>query len=268
MSSQLIRRRRIGPHLEITLDDGPRQNALSPEMVGEFDAALAASAAEQLSSLIVRGANGVFCAGADLKSLSSALSQSPGPGEADPLRELNAAGGRFFQRLAAHPMATIAVVDGAAVGGGFGVACACDIVVATPRARFALSETSLGLTPAQIAPHVVGRLGARHARRLALTGARIDGREALAIGLADYLCESDEERESLVERMLAQIARCAPGANAEAKRLIACCRDGATDAYIEEAATSFAASLRGAEGREGLAAFAGKRAPAWTGRFA
>ena len=83
-------------------------------------------------------------------------------------------------------MATIAIVDGAAVGGGFGVVCACDIVIATPRARFALSETSLGLTPAQIAPYVVARLGAPLARRLALTGARIDGREAFAIGLADY----------------------------------------------------------------------------------
>ena len=268
MSATLIQHRRFGPHLEITLDDAPRQNALSWEMVEAFDAALAESVAEKRSSLIIRGANGIFCAGADLKSLSGALSQTPAPGEADPIRKFNAAGGRFFARIATHPMATIAIVDGAAVGGGFGVVCACDIVIATPRARFALSETSLGLTPAQIAPYVVARLGAPLARRLALTGARIDGREAFAIGLADYYCEGDEEREAIVEKLLGQIARCAPEANAEAKRLIAQSRGGATEAYIEEAAASFAASLRGAEGREGIAAFVDKRTPAWIGRFA
>ena len=191
------------------------------------------------------------------------MANPPEPGDGDPLETLNAAGGRFFARFAALPFVTIAVVDGAAIGGGMGLAAAADIVVATQRARFALSETSLGIPPAQIAPHLVGRLGDRVARRLALTGARLDGREAAALGLADFLCDSDAERDARIETLLASIERCAPGANAEVKRLFRACRNQTSDAYIETAAKSFAKALRGPEGREGLIAFMEKRAPSW-----
>jgi len=252
--------------LTITLDDLRRQNALSPEMVAEIDLALEDSRARSLASLVIAGANGVFSAGADLKSLSVALANPPAPGEADPLRDQNRGGGQFFARLNAHPVAIIALVDGAAVGGGMGLACCADIVIATQRARFALAETSLGIPPAQIAPYLVARLGERHVRRLAMTGARIDGREAAAVGLADYYCEADEQRDATLATLLGQIGRCAPGANAVTKRLIQASRDGPTPAYIEDAARSFAACLRGPEGREGVAAFLEKRAPNWAGQ--
>jgi isohexenylglutaconyl-CoA hydratase len=250
--------------LAITLDDPRRQNALSSEMVDEIDGALEDSRARGVA-VVIAGANGVFSAGADLKSLSDALANPPAPGEADPLRDQNRGGGRFFARLNAHPGATIALVDGAAVGGGMGLACCADIVIATRHARFALAETSLGIPPAQIAPYLVARLGERHARRLALTGARVDGPEAAAIGLADYYCETDERRDATLAKLVEQIGRCAPGANAVTKRLIQASRDGATPAYIEDAARSFEACLRGPEGREGVAAFLEKRAPSWAG---
>ena len=197
-----------------------------------------------------------------LKSLPSALATPPKPGEADPLEALNAAGGRFFARFAALPYVTIAVVDGAAVGGGMGLAAAADIVVATQRARFALSETSLGIPPAQIAP-ILSPGSASASRGLALTGARLDGREAAALGLADFTCDSDAERDARIEALLASIERCAPGANAETKRLFRACRTQASDGYIETAAKSFAEAIRGPEGREGLSAFMEKRAPYW-----
>jgi isohexenylglutaconyl-CoA hydratase len=266
MSPALTRSERIGPHLKVTLDDARRQNALSTEMVAEIDRALAESREQNLSSLILAGANGVFSAGADLKSVSEALAHSPREGEADPLREANRAGGHFFARLNAHPMVTIALVDGPAFGGGMGLACCADIVIATSRARFALSETSLGLPPAQIAPYVVARIGERHARRLALTGARLDGKDAAAIGLVDFYCETDAERDAQLEKLLAQVARCAPGANAVTKRLILACGERMPHDYVEEAARSFTECLRGPEGREGVAAFVEKRAPNWVGR--
>jgi isohexenylglutaconyl-CoA hydratase len=246
----------------LTLAEPRRQNALSAEMVADIECALDA-APRDLAALVVEGEGGVFCAGADLKALSAALAKEPAPGETDPLQALNAAGGRFFARFATLPFVTIAVVDGAAVGGGLGLAAAADIVIATERARFALTETSLGLPPAQIAPHLVARLGERVARRLALTGARLGGREAAAVGLADVYCESDEARDAEVAALIKGIERCAPGANAETKRLFRACRLEPPDVYIETAARSFAAALRGPEGREGLAAFAGKRAPVW-----
>ncbi len=265
MSASLIHRSQNGPHLTITLDDPKRQNALSRDMVVEFERALDDSRAARLSSLVIKGANHVFSAGADLKSLSDALARSLGPGESDPLQDLNRAGGEFFAKLNAHPAATIAIVDGAAVGGGVGLACCADIVIATPRARFALAETSLGFPPAQIAPYLVARLGERVARRLALTGARLDGREAVAIGLADFYCDTEPELGAQLRTLLNQIARCAPGANAETKRLILSERVGA--AYVDEAAASFARALRGPEGREGVSAFLEKRAPRWAERL-
>ncbi len=234
-------------------------------MIAEIESALDA-VPPGLAALAVEGANGVFSAGADLKSMSAALAAPPEPGEVDPLQALNAAGGRFFARFAALPYLTIAVVDGAAIGGGMGLAAAADIVIATVRARFALAETSLGIPPAQIAPHLVRRLGEQVALRLALTGARLDGREAHALGLADFYCDSDAGRDARLEALFGAVERCAPGANAETKRLFRACRTETREAYIEIAAKSFAETLRGPEGREGLAAFMEKRDPSWARR--
>jgi isohexenylglutaconyl-CoA hydratase len=258
----LVRFALAGRTLRLTLDDPRRQNALSAEMAAEIEAALAA-APQDLGALVVESAGGAFSAGADVKALGEALAKPPGTGETDPLQALNAAGGRFFARFAALPYVTIAVVDGAAVGGGMGLAAAADIVIATARARFALTETSLGLPPAQIAPHLVARLGPTIAKRLAMTGARLDGREAAAIGLADVFCETDDARDAALDSLLKTIDRCAPGANAATKRLFRACAAEPREAYIETASQSFAAALRGPEGREGLAAFLGKRAPSW-----
>jgi enoyl-CoA hydratase/carnithine racemase len=163
-----------GRRLTLTLDDARRQNALSVEMIESIDHALE-GAPHDLAALVIQGANGVFSAGADLKSLAEAQAKPLASGETDALQTLNAAGGRFFARFAALPFMTIAVVDGAAVGGGMGLAAASDVVIATPRARFALTETSLGIPPAQIAPYLAHRLGEHVARRRAMTGARTRG---------------------------------------------------------------------------------------------
>ena len=251
-----------GRRLTLTLDDARRQNALSVEMIESIDHALE-GAPHDLAALVIQGANGVFSAGADLKSLAEALAKPLASGETDALQTLNAAGGRFFARFAALPFMTIAVVDGAAVGGGMGLAAASDVVIATPRARFALTETSLGIPPAQIAPYLAHRLGEHVARRLAMTGARIDGREAETLGLADFYCGSDAERDAKLEALLQSVEHCASCANAETKRLFRLTRSTTPEAYIDAAAKSFAEALRGPEGREGIAAFLAKRAPTW-----
>ena len=251
-----------GRRLTLTLDDARRQNALSVEMIESIDHALE-GAPHDLAALVIQGANGVFSAGADLKSLAEALAKPLASGETDALQTLNAAGGRFFARFAALPFMTIAVVDGAAVGGGMGLAAASDVVIATPRARFALTETSLGIPPAQIAPYLAHRLGEHVARRLAMTGARIEGREAETLGLADFYCGSDAERDAKLGALLQSVEHCASCANAETKRLFRLTRSTTPEAYIDAAAKSFAEALRGPEGREGIAAFLAKRAPTW-----
>jgi isohexenylglutaconyl-CoA hydratase len=258
----LLRVQQTGRRLTLTLDDARRQNALSVEMIESIDHALE-GAPHDLAALVIQGANGVFSAGADLKSLAEALAKPLACGETDALQTLNAAGGRFFARFAALPFMTIAVVDGAAVGGGMGLAAASDVVIATPRARFALTETSLGIPPAQIAPYLAHRLGEHVARRLAMTGARIEGREAETLGLADFYCGSDAERDAKLEALLQSVEHCASCANAETKRLFRLTRSTTPEAYIDAAAKSFAEALRGPEGREGIAAFLAKRAPTW-----
>jgi isohexenylglutaconyl-CoA hydratase len=261
----LVGTKKAGRSLVLTLADPRRQNALSAEMIAAIEEVIE-GAPTDLAALVILGEDDVFSAGADLKALAQALAKPPSPNEPDPIEALNAAGGRFFTRFAALPFVTVAIVDGAAVGGGMGLAAAADVVIATPSAHFRLTETSLGLPPAQIAPYLVSRLGERVARRLALTGARLDGAQAAAVGLVDIFCETELQLGDQLESLLRAIERCAPGANAETKRLFRACRTEAPEAYVATAAKSFAAALRGPEGREGVAAFLEKRPPSWARR--
>jgi isohexenylglutaconyl-CoA hydratase len=259
-----IRVERQRARLTVTLDHQPTRNALTAPLAAELQAVLNEAAADRtLQTLILRGANGSFCAGADLKTALTRMEQPVSPGEPDPVAADNRHAGLLFQSLNSHPQTVIAIVDGPAFGGGFGLACCADIVICTSRARFALSETGLGLPPAQIAPYVVSRLGLRTTRRLALTGLRFDGREAAAIGLADYFCETEVDLEVTLTALLKGIGRCAPGANAVTKDLLLSLSPAGGDAYLDRAAAAFATCLRSAEGREGVAAFNGKRAANW-----
>lgn len=264
MSGPILRAEREGSRLVITLDDPATRNAMTDRLVTDLIAALALAEADPgIGAVVLRGVDGLFCAGADLKMLLASLATQAPPGEPDPIAQSNRRGGTLFARLYRHPAPVVAFVDGPAFGGGFGLACCADIVICGPRARFALSETSLGLPPAQIAPYVVRRLGLRVAKRLALTGMRFDGAEAVRLGFADDCADSVEAAEAILSRVLAQIGQCGPQANAATKRLMQDAAERAPDTMLDAAAVAFAACLRGAEGREGVASFAEKRRPAW-----
>ena len=250
--------------LSARIDDPATRNAMSDALMAEFEAVLAAIDGDRsIRALVVRGTDGAFCAGADLKSTREALASSPAAGEADPLAALSVRAGRLFARFQACPAFTVAVVDGPAMGGGFGLVCCMDMSFATDRARFALPETMLGIPPSQIAPYVVARIGRAATRRLAMTGQRLSGAEAAAAGLVDESHATAAACDERVAALLAMVARCAPHANAETKRLVLAAPWPVTDAYMAEAAQAFAACLRGPEGREGLDAFAAKRPAAW-----
>ncbi len=262
--TKLIRLERSGGTLTARIDDPATRNAMTAALMDEMDALLAAIRDDRsVRILVVRGTAGAFCAGADLKSTREALASPPGPGAPDPLLAFSERAGRFFAELNACPAFTVAVVDGPAMGGGFGLVCCTDFVLATDRARFALSETTLGIPPAQIAPYVVARIGGAASRRLAMTGQRLTGPEAEAIGLVDHSCPTEAEADVRLAELSATVGRCAPGANAETKRLVLAAAGVVAAAYVADAASSFAGCLRGAEGQEGLAAFAEKRSPGW-----
>jgi isohexenylglutaconyl-CoA hydratase len=155
------------------------------------------------------------------------------------------------------------LVEGAALAGGLGMACCADVVVVTRDAQFALTETTLGIPPAQIAPIVAARLGLPTARRLMLTAARFTGDEAARLGLADFVAADPGELDRFEHETRAQVRRCAPGANATTKEILLAARTLQGDALRQFAAESFARCVVGAEGREGLQAFVEKRQPSW-----
>jgi isohexenylglutaconyl-CoA hydratase len=261
-STRVVRLEWRASCLLATLDDAATNNALSATMVEDLQRIIdATSESQSVRALIIQGREGIFCAGGNLKGTMGATAEDGAP---DPVREENRRGGRLFHALNRYPAPVIALVDGAAMGGGFGLACCADIVITTARAQFALSETRLGLVPAQIAPFVVARIGLRTARRLALTGARLDSEAAVAIGLSDFHCADVEQARIKLNTLLQDILRCGPRANAATKALLLDVAQQIPDTVIDRAADIFTACLRGSEGQEGIAAFVQKRKPAWT----
>ena len=258
-----VRSERQGGFLFLTLDDAATRNALSPEMVGELQAAIGAAAADTtLRAVVLRGASGFFCAGGSMGNFQKSQQGAAASDGVDPIAANNRRFGDFMMALARLPQVLVAVVEGAAMGGGFGLACAADIALARRDAKFALSETTLGLVPAQIAPFVVARIGQARARRLALSGERIDGAEAERIGLVDFVADDATALEARLLAVLQGIARCAPGANAATKALLRECAEVDLASILDRAARSFACQMRG-EGAEGVAAFRDKRDAAW-----
>jgi len=259
--------RRDGPRLHVTLNRPEARNAISRDMVRDL-AALADLLEKdgKTSIVVVRGANGTFCAGGDIRGfMASFKSPPPKPGERDPVALGNREFGTFMTRFEVLPQTIVMVVEGAAFGGGLGLLCAGDVVLAAADAKFALSETGLGIPPAQIAPFVAARIGVARTRRLALTGARFDGREAERIGLVDQAYADVAALDAALAQTLAEILRCAPGANAAIKRLLLASRTTPRDELLDRSADAFAACLRGEEGQEGVTAFLEKRKPRWAG---
>ena len=253
-----------GAFVYATLDAPATRNALTDAMVaGLADAMRLAASMPAVRALVIRGAGGSFCAGGDFGGFRAAMAtEAPRTGP-DPIATGNRRFGALLAQLRALPVASIAVVDGAAIGGGCGLAAACDVVLAAADARFAMPEVTLGLPPAQIAPFVASRIGVARTRRLSLTAHRFDGREAERIGLVDQACPDTAALEAALSDVLAGIARCAPGANAVTKRLILASRLLPREELLDQSADAFAACLRGDEGREGVTAFREKRKAKW-----
>jgi len=252
--------------LLLTLDAAATRNALNDGMVSELLQAIAgAEAKPQLRALLIRGAGGTFCSGGDFGQFRE-LMATPAPAQGnDPIAGFNRAFGTLLGRLKNAPVATIAVVEGAAMGGGVGLAASCDFVLAEAGARFAMPEVTLGLPPAQIAPFVAARIGDGPALRLMLTGSRIDAGQALACGLADEVL-SAAELDTRVADLLAALNRAEPAALRATKAIVRQRQSASLPATLDFAATLFARSLRSGTAGEGLAALAAKRPPAWVGK--
>lgn len=252
--------------LWLTLHHPATRNALSPDMVAELARAVAQAAQDSsVRALVLRGSAGFFSAGGNVGNFQSRLQADAAAGD-DPVVSRNRAFGHVLQALSALPVPVLAVVEGAAMGGGMGLACCADIVLATEDARFALSETGLGLIPAQIAPFVQARVGRRVALRLGLSGERVSGALAQQLGLVDALAADGAALDALQAQWVNRLLACGPQANRALKALLS--RPGADQApgalgdWLDEAAQRFAQCMR-SEGAEGIAAFRERRPAAW-----
>lgn len=255
---------REGGVLHIRLNRPEVRNAMSLTMVRELLDALRYAEDDGVRVVVLRGTGGHFSAGADLKDMAAARMETPANGQ-DPLAETNTSFGHLCVAYARTHLAAIAAVEGTVMGGGFGLACATDVTIASNTVDFRLPETSLGVIPAQIAPFLVERVGYAEAKRLAVTGARFGAAEAFRIGLVHQVCESEEELNSALSATIRQILACAPNAIAETKKLLLKARSEDPATLVDHAAAVFARAARSDEGAEGLRAFAEKRKPDWAG---
>lgn len=244
-----------------------KRNALSDALVEALVALLERVGTDlEARALVISGAGGHFCAGADFAGFLALMQTAPGqaPGQADdPIARYNRGFGAMLERVAGLPVPTIAVVNGFAMGGGCGLAAACDRVIAAEDATFAMPEVTIGVAPAQIAPFVVRRAGARRARWLMLSGARLKGMDAQEQGLADVVVPSSGLRAAL-EAELRLLAAAEPAALRATKRIVTRTLEASLAASLDSAALEFAGLLRHGAAREGISATVARRAPAWT----
>lgn len=252
---------RVGEVEFWTLNDPATRNALTDELVSALRLACERAAADStLRFVVLQGSGGAFCAGGSLGGFAASIGQALPAGQADPLIAMNAGFGMLLEALCAMPQMLLVAVDGPAMGGGLGLVCCADFVLAAPSAVFAAPEVTLGVVPAQIAVVVHRRLGDRAARRLLLSGEKLSADQALALGLAD---EVAADLQAAVAQRISVLRRAAPGAVAHTKALLCMLNTPVAHDLPAQAAIKFVANLRSPEAAEGLAAFAGKRKPGW-----
>ena len=238
-----------------------------PEVHNAFDDALISSLLEELRRLsedsnvrvlCLTGAGASFSAGADLNWMRRAANFSEEENAAD-AHQLAA----MLRTLDEFPRPTLALVNGAAFGGGIGLVAACDIAIASTQARFSLSEVRLGLVPATISPYVVAAIGQRAARRFYLTGERFDANTAHSIDLVHEVVPHDELKAA-GEKMIDTLLCGGPKAQAIAKNLIKETTPARDRDHLDAWTARLIAEIRQTdEAAEGLDAFFDKRPAVW-----
>ena len=252
---------RSGSVLNICLNRPEARNALNQEMTDELDLVLDTIKDDRsIRSIVLRGEGGIFCAGGDIKGFKSGMQGDMDHAE---VAKSNRSFGDLMIKINEQPQVVIMLVEGAAIGGGLGLACVGDVTIVTAEAKFRLSETSLGIPPAQIAPFVTERVGLTQARRLMLTGARFKGQQAVDYGVAHMLAGDAQQLDGFCKEVLAQIKHCAPVANAATKAIIFETLRQPRPQALDFAANGFATCMLSEEGREGVAAFVEKRPAKW-----
>jgi methylglutaconyl-CoA hydratase len=237
-----------------------------PEVRNAFNAALIAAIHKTFDDLggdggiraiVLGGAGKTFCGGADINWMRGSLELS----EVENVEDARALS-RMYRAIDRVPKPVVGRIQGAALGGGAGLAAVCDIAVAADDAIFGFTETKLGILPAVISPFVLAKIGGSHARALMLTGERFSARRALAIGLVHEVV-IEGELDAAVARIVGEILTASPTGIVAIKSLLAHVAGAAYDDTLEPTARAIARQRTSAEGQDGLRAFLEKRRAAW-----
>ena len=243
----------------VTLNNPEKHNAFDDGVIAELAQVFKTIAENDAVRLMVLASSGKnFSAGADLEWMKRMASYS----FEENLRDATALA-EMLHLLNTLPMPTIARVQGAAFGGAVGLASCCDMVVASTRASFCLSEVKIGLIPATISPYVIAAMGARAARRYFTTAERFSALTAQQLGLVSEMVE-EEQLDDTIDALIEALLGNGPQATREAKTLIQDFTNRTLDDKLIADSSERIARLRiSPEGQEGLGSFLEKRKPAW-----
>jgi methylglutaconyl-CoA hydratase len=268
-----VRTRMRGRVLEVTLDRPEARNAFDQPAIRELrelfegisyleppsgqESPAGTDGKTRPHAILLRAAGPVFCAGADLGDMER-LGQAGFQENLDAALEM----GAMFRAVRLCPAPVVARVQGPAYGGGVGLICACDVVVAGQEARFAFSEVRLGLVAGVIAPLVIDRIGAAAARHWFLTGEVIRAVDALRLGLVDRLSDQDG-LDAAVGRTLESLLKGGPAALGRIKSLVEGTLALGFERSLDFTARMIAEARTGREAQAGLRAFFAKQTAPW-----
>lgn len=245
----------------LTLDRPSSKNALTSDMMEEMTVVIRQCRSQpSCRVLVIKGNGGVFCAGGDIKAFKAVFQDGQ---NYETVEKVNAVFGNLAEEIQRLPQVVVVMIEGAAIAGGMGLACLGDVTVATRDTQFGLSETTLGIPPAQIAPIVSKRIGASQAKRLMVTAMRFKADQALDFGIVHEVVEDSAALLKREAELVTAIRKCAPKAISETKEIIRLSEILSQKEMIGLAARSFAKCMLDEEGREGVSAFLEKRRPAW-----
>jgi methylglutaconyl-CoA hydratase len=250
--------RRDGPLARVTLARPEVRNAFNASLIAELHEAFESLGSEGgVRAIVLAGEGKAFCGGADVNWMQASLELSLDENLED-ARALS----RMLRAIDRTPRPVIGRIQGAALGGGTGLAAVCDIVVASEDAFFGFTEVKLGIVPATISPFAIAKIGLGQMRALAFTGERFSAHHARAIGLVHEVV-AESELDDAIERVVKTILSSSPSGIAVAKELFPRVAQASYDETLELTAKSIAEQRTSPEGQEGLRAFLEKRRPAW-----
>ena len=246
----------------IWLNRPEARNALSQKMIDELTEVCKTIALDTtLRGVAFRGMANCFCSGADLKELKDKFYKKNA--DHHQIVEMSMRTAELFKSIHNLPQISVALVNGPAFAGGFGIVSCVDFVIATQDSKFSISETKIGLVPAQIAPYIIEKIGIRLAKKLMLTGVLFDGSQAYQYGVVDEVLKTEKQLNTAFLKLRGRLCRNGPHATATTKAIINVINHLKPQEKANFLANKFADCLIDDEAQEGISAFSEKRTPNW-----